>query len=185
MSSRSTQIIGGPEREDAHVDGTNHAVVTQGEIHYNIHRGIMYSTVWVNEALAALGVEDILVRVVTPIHLRIIAAVTATMKVDLFKDTTFTVAGADTLVTSNRNLFSANVSDLLTTVGPTITLPGTQIGWALIPAGSKAAASGATVGSFEEWVLPVGNYLIRTTNPSNQIEGYSMLLDYYISSQAA
>ena len=183
MSSRSVQLIGGPDREDAFVDSTNHALVVMDEIHNNIHRGIFYSTVWVNLALAASGVEDLLVRVVTPLHIRLIASVTVTMRVDFYRAVVVSAVGAAGPITSNRNLFSPNVSDIEVTVGPTITDIGTQIGWALIPAGAKAAASGATVGSFEEWILPAGDYVIRTTNLTNQIEMYSILLDHYISSQ--
>lgn len=186
MSSRSVKVIGEDEvdgRVSALVDRINNALVIQDEIHENIHRGIFYSAGTINEAFAADGVEDILLQVVTPVHLIMSIAVTANAKAVLYENTTFSVAGA-AVPSHNRNRFSSNTSDLVVSTGPTITLPGDEIGGSLLPAGSKAQAAGAIVHSFHEWILPAGNYLVRVTNLTNQIEKFSLSVDYYIPGQA-
>jgi hypothetical protein len=162
------------------VDETNKALIVQDEIHTLIHRGIFFTAFYYDADIDAAAIEDILIQVTSPIHLRLHVSVTADMTILLYEDTTFSAAGTANVIVSNRNRFSSNVTDAVFTTGPTVTLPGTQIGWALIPGGSHHQAAGSNLGSFQEWILPAGNYLMRITNVSGGAnESYSINADFY------
>ena len=165
---------------EAWVDETNRGLVIQDEVHSNIHKGIFFSAFYYDADIGIAASEDVLIRVTSPIHLRLNVSVTADMTILLYEDTTFSAAGTANMVVSNRNRFSSKETDALFTTGPTVTGVGTQIGWALIPGGSHAQAAGSSLGSFQEWVLPTGTYLLRITNVSGgAAESYSVSADFY------
>lgn len=178
MSSRSTQIIGGEARQHAYVDGVNHGLVLINEIHFNIHRGIVFTAVRTELNVANNGTVDVLLIVTNATHLRFKMSAEGQSTVSLFEGTT--VSGSGTVVPArNRNRFSSNVATTAVYHTPTITDDGTELAEAFLPGGSGGTAQGTETSPTEEWVLSAGNYMVRLTNISGTASNFSAALEFY------
>lgn len=164
----------------AGVDNLDNALVIIDAIHAAIHKGLMYQSDVVNETLGDPGNLDVLVRVPAgkAAHLRSQASVGGNCRLFMYQGPTVTDDGT-AVARHNRNLFSSNESNTLVFSGPTTSALGTLLPDGIIPGGIKGAGSGAQAGSFEEWVLPPGDYLVRLTNISGGVQPVSIALDWY------
>lgn len=178
MSSRSTQIIGGSARQHAHVDGVDNSLAAIGEIHFNIHRGIVFTAVRTELNVANNGTVDVLVVVTNATHLRFRMSAEGQSTIGFFEGTT--VSGSGTVVPArNRNRFSSNVATTAVYHTPTITDDGTELVQVFIPGGSGGNAQGAATSPTEEWILSAGNYMVRLTNISGVASNLSALFEFY------
>ena len=163
-----------------HRDYIDEALVTIGEIHANIHRGVMFVTGASDAALANNGSLEVLIQVAdNDIHVAFSGAAGGDFQVELFEGTTFSAAGtAATPV--NRNRESGLVSTATFTTAPTITADGTTLVSGFRPGGSGGNAAGSSTQGFAEWELaPNTNYLARITNVSGGAQLASMEIDFY------
>jgi len=87
---------------------------------------------------------------------------------ELFEAPTLTGQGTD-LVPVNRNRNSQNVATLVVAVDPTVSAPGTLLGFVRVPnAGSPSQPVGGMAYERHEWLLRPGkNYLFRVTSDSD------------------
>ena len=149
----------------ADVEPINEALVVQGEVHTNIHRGRWY-TASKSVSVASSGTEDFLIVVDASVsmHARFSLAVQHTMAFSVYEQPTVSANGS-AITTVNRNRFSANTPTGVIYSAPTVTGVGTLMFDGYIPGGDKHTASGGTGGGFEEWILKTGfSYLFRVSN---------------------
>lgn len=178
MSSRSTQIIGGKARQRAYVDGVNHGLVLINEIHYNIHRGIIFTAVRTELNVVNNGTVDVFLIVTNSTHLRFKMSAEGQSTISFFEGTT--VSGNGTVVPArNRNRFSSNVATTAVYHTPTITDDGTELVQVFLSGGTGGNAQGTETSPTEEWVLSAGNYMIRLTNISGTASNFSSILEFY------
>jgi hypothetical protein len=173
------QIIG-DDRSQAQVDTFNEALITQDEIHANIHRGVFYTISDLLLALTNGSNEDLLlVTGDTPVHARITLSTSAQALVRFYEDTTTSNNGT-VLPARNRNRVSTNTAAMTSSRAPTVTGVGTLLYEGFLPGGSKNQATGDQSSTFEEWVLKANSkYLIRVTNNSGGNEDLSLAIDFY------
>lgn len=181
MSRRSVQIIDPSGEVSARVDPTSRHLVQMNEVHARIHEGSFFSTGLGDAALANAGTLEILIQ--TPatgtIHARFGGSVGGDIRMGLFEGTTFSAAGT-TLVPSNRNRMSANVTTVTLSHTPTITLDGTVLFDGYVGGGSGGNAIGGQIASFEEFILDQStSYLARVTNVSGQAQVSSLTVNFY------
>lgn len=160
------------------VDPVNKGLITQNEIHTNIHKGIFFTCTRREENLSNNGALNVLVQVTAAAHVRFSLAVGGQCHVDLFEGTTFSAAGTP-LTCRNRNRFSSKTASTTMTYAPTISTDGTALAETYIPGGTHGTAEGFIKSSFEEWVLKPGNYLLRITNKSGIATDLSTTIDHY------
>lgn len=163
----------------ADVDGIDKASVVMDEVHYNIHRGIFFTASVYDNNIATESTLDLFIVVNSPIHARMSAAVSAAFTGQLFSDTVVTALTGTEVLPHNRNGFSSKVSDIEILKDPTVTNAGTGMVISYLPGGSKNFATGSTTSSFEEWILPSGNYLLRLVNLTAQAQQASVSLEFY------
>lgn len=180
MSSRSVQIIGGPdnERSHAHVDSINNSLVTMNEIHRNIHLGIFFSATRLELGLVNDGDLNLLVIATSRTHVRFTVSVEGQAQVAFFEGTTVTDNGTPILA-ANRNRNSAKTATTTVFHAPTITADGTELTQTFIPGGTGGSSEGSSKTSFEEWLLAPGNYLLRLTNTSGTASDVSAAIEFY------
>lgn len=144
-------------------------------VHQRIHDGIFFTATAYDAALASAGILQLLTQIPAgqSAHLRIFGSAGGEALGELFENTTFSDAGTAATV-QNRNRFSANVSPITITTGPTITSPGDLLVQELV-----GAKFGGSLGTFEEWILAPGNYLARLTNIAPQTQAVALQLDFY------
>lgn len=132
MSSRSTQIIGGPNRQHAFVDEFG-ALHTTTAIEVSIGLGQVFTATTIRSVLLQNTFFDVLIRVgTTPISWLPIFAVAIETEGSLFENPTVTATG--TIVpTDNRNRTSAKTTTTVCYEDPTLTDDGDLIGTILIP----------------------------------------------------
>ena len=148
-------------------------------VHQRIHEGAFFTTSLADPVLGAAASLRLLIQVPVAegVHVRIHGSAGGEATVELFENTTFSIAGAAVSM-NNRNRFSASVSPITVTSGPTITLPGDLLVSEII--GPKA---GGSLGLFEEWILAPGTYLARLTNTAPQAQAAALQFDFYDGSR--
>jgi len=179
VSSRSIQIIGGDDRQHAHVDGIGNSLVAMDDAHYNIHRGIYFTASFADEALASSGSIDMLVTVISVIHAKYFAAVGAQSMAYLYPAATWTPETGTPLTPLNFNGLSSLVPDTTFEINPTVSATGALSSSEFIPGGSKGQLNGGSSYSPLEFILAPGDYLIRLTNKSTSTIIASVALDFY------
>ena len=186
MSSRSIRIIGGPNREEAHVNDANELFVTQGpnvidprtgfvttigESHRMIHDGYLFDATGILPVLAAGAVFDVLMQFPVGVvgHLTNVEYQfeNTPVTIEFFEDVTWSAAGTAALVTNKNRLVAPTPPGAIITEGPTITDTGDLIHQRFIPSGGTK--TGILVPGEElEWVLGNGkDYIWRVTNNTN------------------
>lgn len=149
----------------ADVDPHNEALVTQDEIHSNIHRGVFF-TASSQSVIALSSTLEFLIKVgaTRSAHTRFALSVSQDMILELFEAPT-TSADGTSIPAVNRNRFSPITAVKEVFSGPTVSADGDFLFEGYIPGGDKHTASGGQGGSFEEWILKTNtNYLLRVTN---------------------
>jgi len=136
--------------------------------HSKIHQGHGWNVSIESGSIAAAASFYILFRVTdgNP-HLRnygvIISDAPATVR--LFEAPTVTAAGTEVAI-RNRKRSATDVNGIDVYTGPTVTADGTRLETTFLPTGGNKA--GGNTGSFyEEWILEVGDYVLKITNGSN------------------
>jgi hypothetical protein len=206
VSSRSVQIIGGSDRQHAHVTDANRlkveSVITDGtteaavdslsdallimdSVHANIHRGIFYTASYYNSAVGSGSSAYLSIVVTTPMHARMSAAVSADFVGRLYTGATLNATPGGTILTAfNRNPFSSNVSDAVLRGEPTIDSLGTERVVQFIPGGKGGNAVGGSDQTFEEFILDTGTHVVRLQNEAHGTQKCSFQVDFYHPSQA-
>lgn len=166
MSSKSIQIIGGPERQHAHVDGTAHALVTMDHLSAQVAKGNAYFVHRYTDELADDTDLDFAFTVVTPIRLRLWATVSGRCEGTFYENADF--SDGTSLGVHNKDASSSNTSDLTAVIGPTVSDPGDEI-----------QAIGSQGPEQVEWVLGAGDYLLRLHNVSGGTIEVSHFMEFY------
>lgn len=167
----------------AHVDERSHGLVITDSVHHMIHKGLMYQSDRLVPALANDAAIEILIIVAanTSAHMRFQAAIGGDAEVKLFENTTVTGNGTQ-IVGVNRNRFMASrAATTLTYHTPAVSDDGDPLspGVSIPGGGGGTPGVGGQVGSFEEWILNPGNYLMQLTNTSGGSQPASVALDWY------
>lgn len=155
-------------------------IPTMSEVHWQTHKGRMFTTAHYNSSLANAGVINLLIQVgAIPAHMRLSLTASGLSTAELFEGTTFSNAGT-AMAEVNKNRASATTATTAVTHTPTITLDGTSLGVTLVPGGAGPHAVGAQVESFEEWLLAANTkYLLRVTNISGSAAAEGVHLNWY------
>lgn len=177
------QIVGqetGDSHDPMRVDNTadHDAGVVIDAIHARIHRGQLFEHDEVNAALASAGTIELLLIVTTAAHLRFHAAVGGDTRVQLYEGTTVSANGTQR-TPLNRNRFSSKTPVTEVYFSPTITTDGSLISDQFSPGGTGPLSAGGESGTWEEWVLNPGNYLLRATNISGATTFVHLEVDWY------
>lgn len=157
----------------------NNAAITRGVVHQKGHEGKLFLANQYDATVTASVAVETLVTVPsnTRAHLRIFAAGTGDIKLDLFKSTTVTAAGS-AVTAFNTNQNSSNTAEVTVTKAPTLTDSGTAFFTTLNP-GGYGINDADIPGGGGEVVLPAGNYLVRTTNVTSSAIKVSVVLQWY------
>lgn len=133
-------------------------------LHQKTHEGKLFVASRYESSVSAASSRDTLVVVPSGgfAHLRAYCPGEISVKVELFKSTTITAAGT-TITSYNTNQNSSNTAGVTVSQNPTLTASGTTVFTTLNPGGYGIQASNI-FGGDGEFVLPAGNYLLRTTN---------------------
>ena len=132
-----------------------------------IHQGRMFSFSSVDQAVAASGVVEILMRVPsgTTAHMAASGAVSVDMIGTLWDGPT-TSADGTPITARNRHRGSATTPLSSLFASPTVTGDGTRLMEIFIPGGSGKQAAGGSGDTGSEWALDAGDYLLRIENIS-------------------
>jgi len=148
-------------------------------IHEMVHLGKHFVHSAEDTVANGANLDHLLVTGGAAAHLRIseIDITSAPFKIYLFEGTTVSANGTQQAAVNNNRL-STNTSNTQIYSGPTVTAPGTQLRYKLIPGTRQTGGDGTTY--FNEWVLkPNTNYLVRITNASGTSATVGSTLEWY------
>lgn len=181
-SAKSVKISGSDDLAQAIVDRFNLALVVMDEVHYNIHRGIMFQADYFQATLADDGAVALLVQVddSQPAHMRLGVATGGDAEIEIYEGPTISASGTG-IQAVNRNRISSNTPSTLISHTPTISVDGISLSHLLLAGGTGFLSTPGGQGrTFEEWVLQPGeNYLVRVTNRAGTAQPVSIGLDFY------
>lgn len=169
MSSRSTQIIGGAQRQRAFVEGAplNALRTTNADtIEFGASSGL---SLWANHTdleVAVSGNVEILIQTgANAVNILFSVSISDLSHVWLYEDSTFSAAGTS-IPCHSRQRTSPTTSTATVTHTPTITDNGTRLLDAFFPGGIRGAA-GPPLGGTSFWALKANAvYLLRIDNIS-------------------
>lgn len=182
MSRQSVQIQGDNGRTVADVDRINDAVATIGEVHANIHRGIMFVAHRYIADYDNTPNYDVAVTVPegSAMHVVYETYVTVNSTLSIYENTVLNATPGGTLLTPrNKNRFSSNTADCVFRSDPTIDNVGTLLYQTLVPGGRGAGSTGGQTTGFAEWVLDPGTYLFRLRNIETNNAHAGIVLNFY------
>ena len=162
-------------------DYINEALVSMGEVHANIHRGIMFVAGQSAEGVADDGTIEVLIQVgsTRSCHVQFTGAAGGDHEFELFEGTTFSAAGTS-VTPINRNRFSSTAAVTTVTHTPTLTADGTKLVGGLRPGGTGGNSIGSTTKGFAEWMLATDTvYLARLINRAGTAQLLSLEMDFY------
>lgn len=174
MTIDNTVRPGGPYDDEIRVDPILQALAVISEVHSMIHRSRLWSHWTVIENLSAGNSYDHLLHVITPVHMRIEVSASAESIFSIYEGVT--VGNQGTTVTAyNRNRASNSTTDLVISHNPTVVASGVLLGSMLLQGGNKSGSNE----SFDEWILPSGDYIVRLKNNSNGNANIGVEFNYY------
>lgn len=153
-------------------------LVSIDSVHQNIHDGLFYTSRRNNAALANNASIDVLFRVVDGAHARVSASLGGDGAFLGYSGPTTTADGT-AVPRNNRNRFSTNTAASLVFHTPAVSVVGTLLVEQYIFGGSGGKAIGSDIDTFLEWLLSPGDYLMRLTNTSGQVQRAGLALDWY------
>lgn len=151
-------------------------------IHSRVHEGRLFSCGYYSSSVANGASLDVLIQSSATLdtHITIICEAVGDAEMYIYEGTTVSAAGT-AVTASNHNRQSSKVFDGTITHTPTITAIGTQInGTGLLPAGTRASATGGETGFSSEFILALNTkYLVRITNVSGSATKMAINTNYY------
>jgi hypothetical protein len=161
--------------------GFTNDVVAIDSVHEWIHKGLMFSSHYYDNAVADDGVIELLIQVPAgqSAHLRVHCSAGGDAEMRLFEAPTFSSAGT-ALAEINRNRVSSKTAQVTVTHTPTTSDDGTEIEFEFIPGGGAILSGGGDNSFFNEIILAPGeDYLVRLTNVSGGSSPLSIGLHWY------
>lgn len=182
MSSRSTQIIGGEERQHAFVEGSplNALRTTDADgIEYGAESGLAFIATHTNLDVASSADVEVLIQVGTSnIGMVLTGSIAGQAHFFLFEGPTVTVAGTSVSVVC-RDRVSPKTSTIVVTHTPTTTADGTELLDTFLPGGLRSTATGSLTTGPQSWHLKANtDYLLRMTNLSATTSAITIGLDF-------
>lgn len=186
MSSRSVQIIGGANREQAFVDPIHNGIAIVRDRHKKTHEGLLFANFFTFRDIARD--ETVFIQVSSgpiPVHTRFTISASGATLFRLFEDDTV-VNPTALAVAANRNRLvgGSQLSPVSFDRGTARAATGSLLTEGYYPGGSGAPVSGGPVATFEEeWIFqPSLSYVFEVENLSN-LDGTiaSILLNFYES----
>lgn len=180
MPSTKPVTIRGENYEDIVRVDREGGITQLDSFHAHTHRGEAFSMAHLDQAVAGSGNFTILLEVQSGIAVHVAAALTAGADAQLqfFENTTFSAAGS-ALPSINRNRIIATPPTTILTLGPTITDDGDVLVDQFVAGGTGGQSPGGSGAVYSEFVLGVGDYLVRMTNLSGQATELGIQIVWY------
>lgn len=163
------------------VIGQNDGLLTQTDVHYETRNGRMFQAGMVTGAAADNGFVDvvlILTGATVPQSLSWIVASAGDAEIMLYEGVTGTYGVGVTPVNMNRK--SSATTNVGVGTGPNISVFGTLLHDAFMPAGNGPLAPGGTSASAGKWILNIGKrYLVRAKNLGGGAKTVGVTVQFY------